>query len=110
MNITEKYFRAIGWKPKPFSSVCPDAWGPKETSAADACSLPNITQSFPDFKKWVLEKMEGEKMHLLLCLPGSVVWGRDSIKDYTQEAEYIVDNEILEAAVVAATTYFEGKK
>ena len=97
MTITEKYFRAIGWGWQNFEPV----------------NLPDITQSFADFKLHVLKKMEEEGYEFAIHnnitylaywqnSPGGII-GENVLK-YP-----IKDNEILSAAVVAATRYFKTK-
>ena len=73
----------------------------------------DLTQSYPDFKKWVLEKMwlEGYKMIIGDLTVGGYMhtyvewnWRKKETAIYK---EIIKNNEILEAAVVAATRYWE---
>ena len=56
-----------------------------------------------------MKPMEEENMSMTLRVPGSVVWGRNRIKNYTVEDEPIKDHRIFRAAVIAATRYFEEK-
>ena len=65
MTTTEKYFRALGWEQKDFECEGPISgpstekwWVNPETGKQ--CYLPHICKVYPDFKKHVLEKMEGE--------------------------------------------------
>ena len=131
MTTTEKYFRALGWERVPSSMIYAGVplyrpenqqQGPqgfywvenfeetRKSNPAIYNPLPNITQSYPDFKKWVLEKMEGFKLSV-----DPQVWAMNWIAVHPWEKESTVgigikDNEILEAAVIAATTYWENKK
>ena len=108
MTLTEKYFRAIGWTPP---AINRKYWSRTQAYEGGAVSeLPDITQSFADFKLHVLEKMEGEGLRPVISLG---VWGwwyhpREILKDQIEEP--IKDNEILTAGVISATKYFKGKK
>ena len=95
MTTTEKYFRAYR-KHNDFGLGDVKLGG----------ILPNITQHYPDFKKWVLEKMEGEGYEPEIE-EGKFYW---VLGNNAEPAEEIKDNEILRAAVIAATRYFEAKK
>jgi len=131
-DIVEDYFRAVGWvienelNDDPaldrmnhllFQWIAPDGVRRKK--------LPNITQHYPDFKLWVLEDMEAEGFHPHLTLDDTIVsdgmggetdgpaillwvWGHET-KPTAQIEQEVEDNEILCAAVVAATRYFEQK-
>ena len=106
MTPTEKYFRAIGCKPKPHAY---NSWNDPAGKRLCMSGLPDITQSFADFKLHVLEKMEGEKFSLNLEDDGGNICWRNPLP-FTEIWQDVIDNEILEAAVVAATRYFEEKK
>ena len=101
MTTTEKYFEALGWvkKTSAYSFV---VWIHKDGIAE---TLPNITQSYPDFKKWVLEKMEGEGWRFFTIFN----YATFADKDGNEIDAEIKNNEILEAAVEAATRYFSQK-
>ncbi len=115
MNNTEKYFRALGWfqgcaTPDPESAY---VWvqPPNQIYGEE---LPNITESMSAFNKWVAERMEkyGYKYRIHV---GQWIWGFSAslLFDEHDKGEFkepIKDNEILEAAVIAATRYLEGKK
>jgi hypothetical protein len=115
----EEYFKALGFKwgvlPKMLHGTEKDVWcwmSKKEGYKTQFKELPNITQHYPDFKKWVLDKMEGEGMRFEIVgyvaqfYKGSALFFDKDTVAY----EEIKDNEILEAAVIAATRYWEGKK
>ena len=120
MTTTENYFKALGWHlSRPHQPN--GSWDFHDGEKWICISkLPNINQAFPDFKKWVLEKMEGEGYKLEVDpVYDEVDWF--SMKLLTRKnneeqskskllVEPTKDNEILEAAVVAATRYWEGKK
>ena len=122
MNITEKYFRAIGWEYHLYLDKCfqDEPWfeqSPHNKIVWDEClyheELPNITQFFPDFKLHVWEKMR-MKMYIWKPTidPYAIVRQRLNEIEGCPEAvaqEEIKNNEILEAAVIAATRYFETK-
>ena len=107
MTTTEKYFRALGWE------EIKGGWrslGSETELTWSVTSLPNITQSYPDFKKWVLEKMAGEGFYYEFDgLHGCVEWRKEPFDEPVFE-ELIENKEILEAAVIAATRYWEEKK
>lgn len=73
--------------------------------------LPSILESYSAFKEHVLERMENEEYTLQFVdykKGMGVRWkGWEHMKVYT---EVIKDLEILRAAVIAATRYFEEKK
>ena len=109
MNITEKYFRAIGWRYVDQIGNNPYGWflGSYHHRSLE---LPNITESFSAFKKWVLEKMvlgDGRPMKYSIGIERGDDWNWWA--DHTTYSEPIKNNEILEAAVIAATRYFKGK-
>lgn len=68
--------------------------------------FPDIIDHYPSFKKWVLERMEGEQIHPVISL-GRWFWvpSMDGLL-----VEDIKDNEITLYAVIAATRYFESVK
>ena len=117
MTTTEKYFIALGAKKVDKSKVkfpshlkmedrhynayiLPDG----TEICVDCSGWPNITQSYPDFKKWVLEKMPNGGEFSILA--GDWFWWLDNNSDpQAHKREFIKDNEILEAAVIAATSY-----
>ena len=107
MTLTEKYFRAIGWN---YFNRTPDwprgYWSESEFFKPKYKELPKITQSFPDFKLHVLEKMRGEG-YWFTVNPSTVVWQPKLSDVFYLESHK--DNEILSAGVVAATRYFETK-
>ena len=114
MTITEKYFRSIGWEFRLNLDLKAMVWMLPE---AEACpqnrkpwkiKLPEITQSFADFKKWVLEKMEGDGFLLAKNAGGMTFFVNPKNNKFFSELPK--NNEILSAGVVAATRYFEGKK
>ena len=76
----------------------------------DCSGFPNIIRNYPDFKKWVLEKMEAKGMELMVGpqnLDGikSVSWINYEMQVITRKE--IKDNEILEAAIDGAIKYLE---
>jgi len=109
MNVTENYFKALGWELRVHKISGNDNWWTQEGVWVGRL-LPNITQSFPDFKKWVLEKMEGEGFtpSMNYCFQ----WENDfhESRGLRFIREIIKDNEITWAAVEAATKYFESIK
>ena len=60
MTTTEKYFKALGWKRRTNTENDYPSCPIMNSHGMYVSGYPNITQSYPDFKKWVLEKMEGE--------------------------------------------------
>ena len=106
MTTTENYFKALGWE------KIKGGWRSPETETEliwSVTSLPNITQSYPDFKKWVLEKMEGEGWRYEIE-DGTGYWMKYIEEECCGSLEHVIkDNEILEAAVIAATRYWEEK-
>lgn len=106
MTITENFFKARGWEPSTGNN--PHWFVKSETEPETSCykTLPNITQSFPDFKKFVLEPIHAEG-HYFVFETREVHLHFYPDPLLTVE---IINNEILEAAVVAATRYFEDKK
>jgi len=112
MTTTENYFKALGWEFGSFAikragSPIACRYSIKSPDGEGHNSLPNITQSYPDFKKWVLEKMEEEGM-AFHCSYGAFIWNKIGSPMATPPV-HIKNNEILEAAVKAATKYWEGK-
>ena len=74
----------------------------------------DLTQSYPDFKKFVLEKMEREGFRMNIVHQNQTSRGLVPICQWLgihpDPIEEIKDNEILEAAVIAATEYWRQKK
>ena len=66
----------------------------------------DLCQSYPDFKKWVLEKMPNCGSFSILA--NYWYWWLVDGSDGKNVFEEIKDNEILEAAVVAATRYWDA--
>jgi len=110
MTTTEKYFTALGWVwLSPHTADERDGYyGWVDPEGVEwPNGLPNITQSYPDFKKWVLEKMEGEGYEKKIDM---AIWMWTPLNiDLKVLEQPIHHNEILEAAVIAATIYFENK-
>ena len=117
-KIIENYFKALGWEYGPFtvegSSLAGYRYDWKSTEGEGENSLPNITEYYPDFKKWVLEKMDEDGLKLSVSVCGAlfktqlISWDNDIGRCESESIE-AKDNEILEAAVIAATRYFESK-
>ena len=111
MDVTEKYFRALGWVQCEGHDALMSLpyWEAPETLQGTLTleQLPNITQSYPDFKKFVLEKMEGDYF-VLIVMSTFIEWKNMEVEN-SSYTKTIKDNEILEAAVIAATRYFENK-
>lgn len=106
----EEYFKALGWLPVTHKNY-PDTilyW--LSPSKIEFGSLPNILESFPDFKKWVLEVMEGEGYVLTSSGNQWAYWLYLMDAEHPIFDEPIKDNNILHAAVIAATRYLEGKE
>lgn len=104
-EIIERYFQARGWV------ECQEDYGVSEFWLAPDCNnfdeLPNILESFPAFKQYVLEPMGEEGIKMLVTF-NSVRWQKakgGAVIDY----EIYKDNNILHAAVIAATKYWEQK-
>lgn len=120
MTTTEKYFRALGFEwglcPKLLHGTQKDEWcwmSKKEGYKTKFEELPNITQHYPDFKRWVLLEMgrRNVKLHVTMKRVGWHYFGdniplMEKMRGFSSE---IKDNEILEAACEAATHYLEGK-
>jgi hypothetical protein len=100
MNITEKYFKALG-----LAEFYDAQWNFIGADGDLYNTFPNITQHYPDFKKWVLEKMEGDGYEFTLN-GGMIGWIGDRSFSHIKGVK---DNEILLAAVIAATRYWKGK-
>ncbi len=108
-EIIERYFKARGWKPKKLmGGLIPTGdWLDPDNNLYE--SLPNILIDFSAFKREVLEPMQGEEYCLEVDgLHGCVSWFDDPF-DGPRYDEVIEDNEILRAAVIAATRYLENK-
>ena len=138
MTTTEKYFKALGWvyqpiTTQPFTGRIEQSRDPSKidkpyqresmgwVKGSHALEkLPNITQSYPDFKKWVLEKMEGERDNRfegglkLVVYFNQVAWMFSPLsfihkEDIPNLWTNVENGETLEAAVEAACRYWEGK-
>lgn len=116
-EIIEAYFRARGWEQvmsihegdyleeNPY-------W--KNPNGFERKDLPNILESYSAFKEHVLEVMEGEGYGFSIEYEwddnnGSVrswYWINHKYGDFAKEIE---DNNILHAAVIAATRFWESK-
>ena len=119
-EVTEAYFRALGWKR--FKDRRDDGSGHGrnenvtgwvDSDGEEWYDLPNILESNSAFTEHVLEVMEGEGYKLSICeinqtSRGSYtafIWSGTRVT----KAEEIKDNNIFRAAVIAATRYFEEK-
>ncbi len=102
-ELAARYFKALGWTPRADGEWFDSNGNWKER-------LPNILEHYPDFKKWVLEVMEGEGYGYSIdyCFQ----WGNEFSDNARLKfiREEIKSNNILHAAVIAATRYFEEKK
>jgi len=122
--ITENYFKTQGWMRVPSyafyagikinDSGWDNFWVPSELEVRSPDpkyykELPDITQSFSDFKKFVLEPMEGEDFYFEADLLHDSVQWRIEPFDGPKYMEVIENNEILEAGVIAATRYWKEK-
>lgn len=109
-DIKEAYFKARGWWEHE-SQYDGSYWWDKNGNSTHIPvlpdSLPNILEHYPDFKEHVLEVMLRD-YYKLTVYGGSVTWR--GAWDYQKEIEEIKDNNILHAAVIAATRYFEEKR
>ena len=120
-EITEAYFKARGWtysliiyahnlaigEDRPSHLWCsPAIKGQTRSSRYKLKGLPNILESFSAFKEHVLEVM-GEEGFTVAIMFGDFMWVSKK-KDSLEEP--IKDNDILTAAVLAATRYFESKE
>ena len=128
IKIIEAYFVARGWRwqelpnskqPRVFGwwYLGKKLWNSHEmiivndqnyTPPSHGELLPNILKSFPDFKREVLEVMEDEDIHLFVITfkIGNCVEWRGRVGE-CKEWEEIKSNNILHAAVIAATQYFK---
>lgn len=114
-EIIEVYFKALGWKaythPMAGFGYLKDKEGNRHKT------LPNILESFPDFKEHVLGVMEGEGWEFIIE-DGVFFWVRllpeskcEHNPRHTEDiSEETKDNNILHAAAIAATRYLEEKK
>ena len=130
-QIIENYFKALGWEWKktrtnasfPITdgsgegNFIGDEWcwclngnkvGESRKVNPDVTprksDLPNITESFSAFKKWVIEEMD--RRGWKLTNSGRFVqWMPKKSQPVGGLYEEIKDNEILSAAVIAATEY-----
>ena len=77
----------------------------------DDYGLPKILESYSAFKEHVLEVMGGENFRLTMSF-SEVSWItlKGPFLDRVSIGEKIKGNDILHAAVIAATRYFEGKR
>ena len=104
--VCEAYFKARGWEFKSTPMHESFYWEDADLNS-HGDTLPNILESFPDFKREVLEVMrkEGKELEVKRCKNGffMVFW------DYLCR-EKIINDEILKAAVIAATRYWESKE
>lgn len=84
----------------------------KENEVIPIYSSYSILESFPDFKREVLEVMEGEGYFLILDKRRALWIAKENYDVAIDEVFWntIKDNEILRAAVIAATRYFKDKK
>jgi len=112
-EITEAYFVARGWWKKTEGYNL----GWYGVDDYHGTPLPNILESYPAFKQHVLEVMgeEGFSYDIISNTTKLVkffMWygqfeGHPVLRDYIAE---IKDNNILHAAVIAATRYFNENK
>jgi len=104
-SITEAYFVARGFRKMHIDS----AMWKLPNGTAFGLELPNILTSYPDFKEHVLEVM-GEDGWVLEIENEWVWWKLPDRPTMPQLTHEIKSNNILHAAVIAATRYFEEKK
>ena len=138
-ELTEAYFLALGakWKRIPKSSLSRgdySKWGwflggrlissasevhcgEVKAKNADACvKFPSILESYPAFKEHVLEVMEGEFWPQIKILASRIdksyqlFWVWTCIKNKEAFIQEIKSNNILHAAVISATRYWESKE
>lgn len=113
MNLTERYFSALGWRPFYHAVLGLSHFiTPEQKRIEVPEELPNITQHYPDFKKFVVEEMEKRGITYFIK-EHKFFWGKEwDVKDIYDEVanKPIKNNEILEAAVEAACEYLEGEK
>lgn len=115
---TEKYFRALGWKPKDQNKLCWFDSGGNLTQ-----SLPNICENEPEFQGHVGKVMEENELFLEVryfddipyaCWCKQVASGVPGMDDvFHMEVVYkceMTNNLILPAAVDAAIDYLESKQ
>jgi hypothetical protein len=112
----ENYFKAMdGWHLE--DGIWVNAKG-ESLGVVMGGEFPDIIDHFPSFKKWVLERMEGEGYKLSLTTyhysdgpkDDDVEWWPAKGNGTTVYCETLEDNEITLAAVEAATQYWEKKK
>ena len=104
-EIIERYFKARGWMSivRVGGDIC-NWWDGKSVKGVYAPPL--ILTDFPAFKEHVLEPMHEEEF-ILYVFSSYIEWTRKNPS--SNRRCKIVDNNILHAAVIAATRYWESK-
>jgi len=119
MTLTERYFRALGWKTHEidFGYGLQRCWEMLDGKQYPEETLPNITEHFPSFRQYVIEEMErrGWRLDITTYIFSDrkeserhVEWFHD-VEIVVYEAP-IKDNEILSAAIEAAYEYLKKEK
>jgi len=116
-EITEAYFVARGWTTGPYKNIA-YIWRDQNGEPHD--ELPNILNSYPNFKQHVLGVMGEAGYKFEVTARGdketrewsSAEWNKyEKFQGFVNDNyEEIKDNNILHAATIRATRYFEEKK
>ncbi|KKN38550.1 hypothetical protein LCGC14_0752450 [marine sediment metagenome] len=122
-EVTEAYFRAMGWKR--FKDRRDDGSGHGrnenvtgwvDSDGEEWYDLPNILESNSAYIREVADVMEGEGCRLFIWQPAtdpySVVWSIPDLREGCNKVvgrEPVIKNNTSRAAVIAATRYFEEK-
>lgn len=114
-EITEAYFKALGWLFVDYEMGVEAYW--ESPDGKTDYTLPNILESYSAFKREVLEVMAFNRYRFIIdkLIVGGVPhtfakWLHKAAGEYPVYKEIIKDNNIFRAAVIAATRYFEEKK
>lgn len=106
-QIIENFFLARGWEAYTHPMVGFGYLKDKEGNKYK--QLPKILESFPDFKREVMDVMEDNGFYPIIKkkeLGGLYfVWDNRWMQSKPTLEELIIDNNILHAAVIAATRY-----
>ena len=113
-QITENYFRELGWKRRTNTENDYPSCLVMNSQGMYLNNYPDITESFSAFKKWVIEEMERLGYELTCgngaCWAGPIEKPESfAFKSRHYIEEPIIDNEILSAAVIAATRFLESE-
>lgn len=114
-EIIERYFVARGWYHRTYDDHAPRIYLWYLPDGKNfGVELPPILTDFQAFKEHVLEVMDGDGFYVTIALSTSgglyLIWANSFLKGKVAFSEVIKNNNILHAAVISATGYFEGKK